>query len=96
MAACKWLWFAGMHEGTNAHAADKRPKGAVPVRYNYPRPLALVPSIFSQRPAQRALLGGLALGGCECGKAVVLARRTQDADACEELYHATGERWKSG
>ena len=39
----------------NAHAADERPEGDVPVRFNYPRPQAQVPQIFRQRPAQRVL-----------------------------------------
>jgi hypothetical protein len=39
----------------NAHAADERPEGTVPVRYNYPRPGSLVPNIFSQRPARRVI-----------------------------------------
>lgn len=54
---CEWL--SDVHLA-NAHAADARPKGAgmVPVRYNYPRPLSMVQSIFSQRPALRVLHEG--------------------------------------
>jgi len=39
----------------NGHAADERPEGDVPVRFNYPRSLAQMPAIFRQRPAQRVL-----------------------------------------
>ena len=35
--------------------AEDRPEGAVDVRYNYPRPLSLVPNIFAERPALRVL-----------------------------------------
>ena len=37
----------------NADAADARPTGRVPVRYNYPRTQSLMPSIFEERPSKR-------------------------------------------
>ena len=35
------------------HSADERLEGDTPVRYNYPRPLGLMPDLFVQRPASR-------------------------------------------
>jgi len=49
-------WFDDA-ELANSHAVDSRPpmSDGVVLRYNYPRPLALVPSIFTERAASRTL-----------------------------------------
>ena len=48
-------WLTDIHLA-NGHAADERPEGRVRVRYNYPRPLDMVPHVFKQRPVLRVLL----------------------------------------
>jgi hypothetical protein len=61
-------WLSDTHLA-NAHEADERPTGSVPVRYNYPRPSSMVPDMFKQRGVVCVgFLCGVCFGvWCWCG-----------------------------